>query len=129
MHLSAHAWLIMHQYTPRSMKHKRPMKILDHLTPGKFWGKGTKLSFLVKEFIKEGVSPQQDKHPQFDWEILIDELVPKDTRTPMDKLSERANDNITLFIFIQYHNGYTTNGRIGLDWIQSQSCQPWNRQS
>jgi hypothetical protein len=100
---------------PGSMKHKKPMKILDHLTPGKFRGKGTKLSSLAKEFIKEGVTPPQDKRPQFDREISIDELVPRDTRTPMDKLSERANDTIALFIFFRYHDGYTTNGRIGFN--------------
>jgi hypothetical protein len=104
-----------------SMKHKKPVNILNHLTTSKFRGKGQKLSKLAKEFINHGVLPPPDLRPQFDSAASIEELLleiqgatEKDTRTPEEKLTE-VTKAIERSMFFNYYDGISTDGRIGFN--------------
>jgi hypothetical protein len=90
-----------------------------HSTAEKFRSKGKKLAILAQEFIYKGIVPSSEDRPhQFDI-VAIRELqdfqrnqLYSDNRTPLERLAA-VQDPIELLIFFLYHDGYSTNGRVG----------------
>jgi hypothetical protein len=104
------------EHPPGSVKHKRPMKIFDHLSDSKFRGKAQKLAILAKGFVDENRTPPPELRPRFDREIPMEELVGNQPvkKTPLERLAD-VKDATDLFIFFQYYDGYDSDGRIGFN--------------
>ena len=90
------------------------------MTKGQFAGKAKKLSLIAKLFIARGVVPSEDlRYDEIDDDTTIEQIFPTEApKTPEEKLkamNKQKHNKEDLFIFFTYHDGFSTNGRIGFN--------------